>query len=100
MTGVVVVASPDEVLVDDEDEEDVVVVEVLAVELLAVPGIVLALMAPNRPTPMTALIAAPVVSRFSRRIAESRARTLAWIVSFFSMTVSLDPPSKPSLRGS
>jgi hypothetical protein len=99
---VVVVASPDEVLVEDDDEEDVVVVlvDVPADELLAVPGIVLALMAPNMPTPMTAVIAAPVVSRFSRRRAESRARTRAWIVSFFSMTVSLDPPSKPSLRGS
>jgi hypothetical protein len=78
VTGVVEELSPDEVLVDDEDEADVV-------EVVVVPGIVLALMAPKRPTPMTALIAAPVVSRLRRRMAASRARTLAWVVSLFSM---------------
>jgi hypothetical protein len=81
VTGVVVVASPDEV----EDDVDVEVADALAVELLAVPGIVLALMAPNSPTPATALIAAQVVSRFRRRMAASRARTLAWVVSWVSM---------------
>jgi hypothetical protein len=75
VTGVVEELSPDELLVVDDDEAEVVVV----------PGIVLALMAPNRPTPMTALIAAPVVSRLRRRMAASRARTLAWVVSLFSM---------------
>ena len=83
MTGVVEDCSPDEVLVDDEEE--VTVVEAPAVELVLVPGIVYALTAPNRPTPMTALTAAPVVSRFSRRIAASRARTLSWIVSLISI---------------
>jgi hypothetical protein len=79
VTGVVDVVSPDEVLlVEEDDEAD-------AVEALAVPGIVFALMAPNRPTPMTALIAAPVVSRLRRRMAASRARTLASVVSPFSM---------------
>jgi hypothetical protein len=68
--------------------------------VLAVPGIVLALTAPNSPTPATALIAAHVVRRFNRRMAASRARTLAWVVSWVSMTVSLDPLSKPRLRGS
>jgi hypothetical protein len=81
VTGVVVVASPDEV----EDDVEVEVADALAVELLAVPGIVLALMAPNSPTPATALIAAQVVRRFRRRIAASRARTLAWVVSWVSM---------------
>jgi len=83
VTGVVEDCSPDEVLVDDEEE--VTVVEAPAVELVLVPGIVYALTAPNRPTPMTALTAAPVVSRFSRRIAASRARTLSWIVSLISI---------------
>ncbi|HVH62704.1 MAG TPA: hypothetical protein VNA65_03790 [Candidatus Dormibacteraeota bacterium] len=46
-----------------------------AVEL---PGIVEALTTPKIPTPATAASAAPVVSRFSRRIASSR-RSLAWI---------------------
>jgi hypothetical protein len=78
VTGVVEELSPDEVLVDDAAEAEVV-------EAVVVPGIVLALMAPNRPTPMTALIAAPVVNRLSRRMAASRARTLAWVVSLFSM---------------
>jgi hypothetical protein len=66
----------------------------------ATPGIVLALTAPSRPTPMTAQMAAPVVSRLRRRMAASRARTLDWVVSLGSMTASLDPASKPSLRGS
>jgi hypothetical protein len=97
VTGVVVVDSPEEV---DDDDVELEVVDVLAVELLVVPGIVLALMAPNRPTPMTALIAAPVVSRLRRRMAASRARTLAWVVSLVSMGVSLDAASKSRLRGS
>ena len=71
---------PDEVLVDDEDD-----VEALAVEVLVEPGIVCALIAPSTPTPTSALTAAPVVSRWSRRIAASRARTLSWIVSLVSM---------------
>ena len=82
MTGVVDDCKPDEVLVDDEDEA---VVDVLAVELLVVPGIVYALNAPRRATPATALTAAPVVSRLRRRMAASRARTLSWVVSLISM---------------
>jgi hypothetical protein len=84
--------SPDEVLVvvDEEVEE----VEVPAVELVVVPGIVDALTAPNRPTPITALNAAPVVSRLSRRMAASRARTLSWVVSMVSMRVSVALASK------
>ena len=89
MTGVVDVASPDEVLVAEEDEA-------VAVEV-AVPGIVLALMAPKRPTPMTALMAAPVVSRLRRRMAASRARTLVWVVSFVSMRVSVAVRTKSRL---
>ena len=82
------VCSPDEVLVDVEDElveVDEEVVDVLAVAPLAVPGIVWALMAPRTPTPTSALTAAPVVSRLRRRMAASRARTLSWIVSLISM---------------
>jgi len=80
VTGVVVDWSPDEVLVEEEEEEEVAVVEVLVA-----PGIVCALTAPKRPTPTSALTAAPVVSRLRRRIAASRARTLSWIVSLVSM---------------
>jgi len=96
VTGEVDVPSPDDVLVDEDDEADVLE----ALELVAVPGSVFALMAPNRPTPMTALMAAPVVSRLRRRRAASRARTLAWVVSLVSMVVSLDAASKSRLRGS
>ena len=91
MTGVVDDCSPDdEVLVEDDelvevDEEDEDVVEVLAVAVLVVPGIVWALTAPSRATPTSALTAAPVVSRLRRRMAASRARTLSWIVSSISM---------------
>ena len=77
----VVVASPDEV----EDDVAVEVADALAVEVLAVPGIVLALIAPNRATPTSELMAAPVVRRVRRRMAPSRARTLAWVVSWVSM---------------
>jgi hypothetical protein len=90
VTGVVDVAKPDEVLVDEDDEA-------VAVEVVAVPGIVLALMAPKRPTPMTALMAAPVVSRLRRRMAASRARTLAWVVSLVSMRVSVAVRTKSRL---
>jgi hypothetical protein len=95
VTGVVDDCSPDdELLVDvddvDDDDEDVdpaveVVVEVAAVALVALPGMVCALTAANTPTPSRALTAAPVVSRFRRRMAASRARTLAWVVSSCSM---------------
>jgi hypothetical protein len=80
LTGVLDDCKPDEVLVDDDEA-----VAVLAVELLVVPGIVLALSAPNRPTPTSALTAAPVVSRLRRRMAASRARTRSWVVSLISM---------------
>jgi hypothetical protein len=90
------VPSPDDVLVDEDDEADVLE----ALELVAVPGIVFALMAPNRPTPMTALMAAPVVSRLRRCMAASRACTLACVVSLVSMAVSVVAASKPRLRGS
>ncbi len=82
VTGVVDVCRPEEVLVDDEEEEEAV--EVLAVELLVVPGTVCALITPNRPTPTSALTAAPVVSRLRRRMAASRARTLSWVLSLIS----------------
>jgi hypothetical protein len=78
VTGVVDVCSPDELLVEDDDEA-------VEVEVLAVPGIVYAPIAPSRPNPTTALTAAPAVSRLSRRIAASRARTLSWIMSSLSM---------------
>jgi hypothetical protein len=80
---VVDVCSPAELLVEDDD--DVVEVDVLELDVLAVPGMVCALIAPSKPTPTTALTAAPAVSRLSRRIAASRARTLSWIVSLVSM---------------
>jgi len=84
VTGVLDDCRPDdEVLV--EDEEEVEVVEVLAVEVLVAPGIVWALTAPSTPTPTSALTAAPVVSRLRRRRAASRARTLSWIVALISM---------------
>jgi hypothetical protein len=85
-----VLVDADEALVDDE-----------AADLLAVvadPRIVLAPMVPNRPTPIRALIAAPVVRRFSRRMAASRARTLACVVSLVSMAVSLEVAAKSALR--
>jgi hypothetical protein len=82
VTGVVDDCSPDEVMVVEEDED---VVELLAVEVLAVPGIVWALTAANTPTPTSALTAAPVVSRLRKRMAALRARTLSWIVSSISM---------------
>ena len=76
--------------VDDEpsDELDVevelelevaleaVLLEAVAVvvdEVGVVPGMVWALTTPNKPTPAIALKATPVVSRFSKRIAASRA---------------------------
>jgi hypothetical protein len=86
VTGVVDDCSPDEALIDEEVAE---VLEALAVALVLVPGIVYALTAPNRPTPMTALSAAPVVSRLRSRMAASRARTLSWVVSLVSMRVSV-----------
>jgi hypothetical protein len=87
VTGVVDDCSPeDELLVEVEDE---MVVEVLAVALLEAPGMVLALIAPNRPTPARALTAAPVVSRLRRRMAASRACTLACLVSSLVSSVSM-----------
>ena len=84
MTRAVDDCSPDDdVLVEDED--DVAVVAVVAAAVLEVPGIVCALIAPSTPTPTSAVTAAPVVSRWRRRIAASRARTLSWIVSPVSM---------------
>ena len=79
MTGVVDDWSP------DEEDVDVAVVAVVAVDVVEVPGIVCALIAPSTPTPTSALTAAPVVSRLSSRMAASRARTLSWIVSLISM---------------
>jgi hypothetical protein len=87
VTGVVDDCSPeDELLVEVDDD---VVVEVLAVALFEAPGMVFALIAANRPTPTRALTAAPVVSRLRRRMAASRARTLACIVSSFVSRVSM-----------
>ena len=88
-----------EVVLDDGELVDAAeAVDLL--EVVAEPGMVLAPMAPNSPTPMTALIAAPVVRRFNRRMAASRARTLACVVSLVSMAVSLDAASKSALRES
>ena len=98
MTGVVEDCSPAEVLVDVEEEVEVV--EASAVELVLVPGMVYALTAPNRPTPTRALTAAPVVRRFSRRIAASRASTLSWVVSLGSMRVSVALASKRQMGAS
>jgi hypothetical protein len=81
--------SPDAELVDEVDDEEVAEVEAVAVELVLVPGIVYALTAPKRPTPMRALSAAPVVRRLRSRMAASRARTLSWVVSLVSMCVSV-----------
>ena len=95
MTGLVDDCSPDEELlveVEDEDElveEDDVAVEVLAVAVLELPGMVCALIAANKPTPTNALTAAPVVRRLRRRMAASRARTLDCIVSDLVSWVSM-----------
>jgi hypothetical protein len=95
VTGVVEDCSPDkellvEVEVEDElADDDVVVVEVLAVALFEAPGRVFALIAANRPTPTRALTAAPVVRRLRRRMASSRARTLACLVSSLVSWVSM-----------
>ncbi len=82
-------SADDELLVTDEPEdeldEDDEAVEVLAVAVMEVPGMVCALIAPNTPTPRSALKAAPVVSRLRRRMAASRARTLACVVSSCSI---------------
>jgi hypothetical protein len=88
--------SPDEVLdeevldddvLDDELEVDEPVPDPVAefeVAAEAVPGIVVALITASTPTPATADIATPVVSRFSVRIAWSRARTLASLAALVS----------------
>ena len=66
--------------VDVLDEVEALDVEELAVwvedEVEVVPGMVAALTALKTPTPATAANAAPVVSRWSRLRAASRARTL------------------------
>jgi hypothetical protein len=91
VTGVVDDCSPDDELpvtdeLDDElEDEDDVAVEVLAVAVFEVPGMVCAPIAANTPTPSSALKAAPVVSRLRRRMAASRARTLACVVSSCSI---------------
>jgi hypothetical protein len=94
VTGVVDDCSPDaKLLVEVEDElDDDVAVEVLAVALLEAPGTVFALIAAKTPTPTRALTAAPVVSRLRRRMAASRARTLACVVSSCSMVLVSAPP--------
>ena len=89
----------------DEELDVLDEVEVLEVVELAVwveeeeeelsPGIVAALTALKTPTPATAANAAPVVSRWSRLRAASRARTRSdvWLVR--SMVKSLGKPSRP-----
>ncbi|MHB8687366.1 MAG: hypothetical protein ACYDB4_09265 [Candidatus Dormibacteraceae bacterium] len=93
VTGAGEGCNPDgELLVEDEaedgdeapDEEDVSV-DVLAVAPVDAPGMVCALIVANRPTPRRALRAAPVVRRLRRRMAASRARTLACVVSSVSI---------------
>ena len=63
----------------DEDELALVADVVAVVDV--VPGIVYALTAVSMPTPATAANAIPVVSRLSRRIAASRARTLDCVLA-------------------
>ena len=64
-----------EVLVDDDTLLEVeVAVPPLFDDGELVPGMVAALTAPKSPTPAAAANAAPKVSRFSNRIAVSRAR--------------------------
>ena len=88
MTGVVDDCRPDdELLVEVEVAYELV--EELAVAPLEVPGMVCALIAANRPTPTRALTAAPVVRRLRRRMAASRARTLACVVSNLVPWVSM-----------
>jgi len=69
--------------VDVLDELEVLEVEELTVwvedEGAVVPGMVAALTALKTPTPATAANAAPVVSRWSRLRAASRARTLCTV---------------------
>jgi hypothetical protein len=80
----------DEVDVEDElevevDEEPAVVLAAVAEPEVDVPGMVAALTAPKSPTPAIAPRAAPVVSRFRVRIAESLARILASICPWLFM---------------
>jgi hypothetical protein len=92
VTGVVDDCSPDDELLvevegvfEDELDDDVAVEALAVLEAPEAPGMVCALIAANRPTPTRALTAAPVVSRLRRRMAASRARTLACVVSSCSM---------------
>ena len=87
-----------ELLMDEVEEPEVdadeplvfaAVAEPLVVE---VPGIVAALTTPKSPTPATAPMAAPVVSRFRVRIAESLARTLASIWPWLFMSRKFGVP--------
>lgn len=72
---------PEDELTEPEEELELdvaVVLEAAAVdEVVAVPGIVLALTAPRMPTPATAAKAAPAVRRLSMDSALSRARILS-----------------------
>jgi hypothetical protein len=74
-TGVDDDGTVDEAAAELDKDELELVADVLAV-VEVVPGIVYALTAVSIPTPATAANAIPVVSRLSRRIAASRARTL------------------------
>lgn len=74
---------------DDEDEDDALLdalVDDCWFDEVDVPGIVDALTAAKTPRPANAPIAAPAVSRLSRRIASSRARILAWGGGEWSIT--------------
>src|SRR4029077_12477187 len=73
----------DDVVVDEEEGPDVPAVDAVGLED---PGIVAALTALNTPTPAMAARAAPVVRRFSVRIAASRARILV-SVSFLVLSI-------------
>jgi hypothetical protein len=63
----------------------------------AVPGTVAALTAPSTPTPANAPIAAPNVSRSSKRNASSRERTLSLAVCVDCMSTSVRVAAKASL---
>jgi hypothetical protein len=78
----------------DDDPSPVLVdvgveVVVLALcEVVVMPGMVDALTAPKTPTPASAPMAAPVVSRLSRRNAASRARILSWVLPFMASVLT------------
>jgi hypothetical protein len=85
-TGVGEACTPVVVPVDVEVvPDDVEVLALAPVEVVAVPGMVYALTAPRRPTPATAPKARPAVRRLSILVAASRAWILVPFIFSFSM---------------